>query len=85
MPNMRLTEIGARSNGVVASEAIAQVMGHVMQVAARTSAQSGFFQGMDEESLKELQSSLGLPSSLMDQFKGDAKALGDAVKGMFDR
>ncbi len=79
MPNIRLTGIGQKSNGVLVSEAIGQILDRVTSVATQSAAESGFMRGMNADSLKNIQQSLGLPSGVMDQVKG----FGGKIKGIF--
>jgi hypothetical protein len=83
MPDIKLTGIGRKSNGVLASEALSQIFSRVSKVAVQQASQSGFLQGMSTEGLKELQNSYGISGSLMDKAKEDIKSLGDGIKGLF--
>lgn len=83
LPDIQLQNIGRKSNGVLASEAIGQILDQITKTSINTASQSGFLQGMSTESLKELQSSLGLSNSFIDKAKQDLESLKDGIKGLF--
>lgn len=79
IPDITMNGIGERENGILVSEAMVQVLNHVIQVASRAAAKSGFFEGLAADRLKEL----GISSSVIDQIKGDVGKAIDGVKGLF--
>lgn len=85
LPDIVLRGIGRKENGVLASEAMAQILDYVTKVAVDAAARAGFLQGMNMESLKALQSSLGLSSGFVDRAKEDIKELGDGLKSLLGR
>ena len=78
MPPIRITGIGEKSNGVLVSEAIVQVLNYVTQVATKRALQSGFMQGMNSEMLKELGNEYGFTIQ-----SGQQGGIVDKVKGLF--
>jgi len=80
LPDIRIRGIGEQTNGVLAAEAIAQVVNYVVQVAMKTSLEEGYLRGMAPESLESIQTELGLPAGFM----GQVKDLGSQIKGLFD-
>lgn len=54
IPDIELTGIGQRQNGILAREAIAQVINHVVKIANKSGAQAGFFEGLSADKLKEI-------------------------------
>ena len=49
-----LTDIGTRENGILARDAIAQIMRPLIRQYSREAAQAGFYEGLSSEALKEL-------------------------------
>lgn len=85
LPDILLKGIGRKENGVLASEAMAQILDYVTRVAIDSAAKSGFLTGMNTESLKALQGSLGLSAGFVDKAKEDLKELGNGLKGLLGR
>lgn len=85
MPDIQLTGIGQKTNGVLVSEAAAQVFDHITKVATKTASQQGLLQGMDQEAMKDMAGQMGV--QLKDGLKGDienkAKGLVNEMKGLF--
>lgn len=77
-----LSGIGVKENGILAREAVAQVMAPIMQSFSNEAGDAGFYQGVSPEVLKEM----GV--SELDQFKTQIKEdigkIGDSVKQLFD-
>lgn len=85
LPDIILRGIGQKQNGVLASEAIAQILNYVTKVAVNAAAKAGFLEGMNIESLKAMQSSLGLSSGFVDKAKEDLQELGKGLKGLLGK
>lgn len=62
MPNIKLTGIGEKSGGVTAAEAISQILEHVVSVGMEASVKAGLLEGLSQEVLGDIGSSLGLGS-----------------------
>lgn len=83
LPNIQLQDVGRKQNGVLASEALGQILDHVTRVSVNAAGKAGFLQGMSTESLKDMQGSLGLSGGFVDKAKDDIKNLGENIKGLF--
>lgn len=81
LPNVNITGIGEAENGVIPSEAMAQIAEYVIRVAVKNSAEAGFLRGMNEASLEQIHQEFGL--TLSSSFKEQVKDLGDKVKSIF--
>ena len=83
MPNIRLRNIGEKQNGIVAREAILQIVNKISDVAVKQAAKSGVLDGVAKDKLQEL----GVSSSLIQNIGSDAdkaaKDIGNAVKSLF--
>ncbi len=88
VPNIYLKDIGRKENGVLASEAIAQIMGAVLQQFNKSASGAGFLEGLSLDTLN----SIGV--STVDVFKknlgksykkevDDIKNTLDGLKGIF--
>jgi len=64
LPDIKLTGIGERQNGVLAREAIGQIWDAISKSAIRASAKAGLLDGMSADSLKDLTGTMGLPSNI---------------------
>ncbi len=83
MPDLQLTGIGEKSNGVLAREAIADILQKVTHVAVDTSFKSGFLEGLSGSAMQDLRNRMGIKGSLqkaVDGVKSDAQDLGNKVK-----
>lgn len=94
MPNIVLIGIGKKENGVLAKEAVAQVMSQVLKEAQEVAAGSGFLQGLSTDALKDIgvqqiqgvtdQLKGRLPGELGDNVGGEIEDKAkDAIKGLF--
>ena len=83
MPDIVLTGIGQKTNGVLISEAVAQVLDKVTKVATQAASQQGMLQGMDDAALKEIGTQMDMGKSLLDNAKKDMDGLKDGLKGLF--
>ncbi|MCB9988023.1 MAG: hypothetical protein H6868_01670 [Rhodospirillales bacterium] len=83
MPDLVMTGIGQKTNGVLVSEAVAQVLDRVTKEATRAASQQGMLQGMDEQALKELGAQMNIGQGLLDQTKEDVKGLTEGIKNLF--
>lgn len=80
-PDILLTGIGRKEQGVLVQEAIAQVLGSVIRTLNETAGRQGFLKGLSADSLKDM----GV--SQIDQIKGridqEIDSVTDSVKGLF--
>ncbi len=83
MPDIILTGIGQKTNGVLISEAVAQVLDKVTKTATQAASQQGMLQGMDDAALKEIGAQMDMGKSLLDNAKKDLDGLKDGLKGLF--
>jgi len=85
VPDIILTGIGEKQNGILAREAIAQVFQGVMKKVNAAAGNAGFFQGMSAEGLKDIGRSQ--VNQVKDQILNDVKdatgSVGDSIKGIF--
>ncbi len=79
MPDIRMSGIGEQEGGVLPGQVMTMVTDRVVVMAMRTAVQNRYLQGMDQESLEQIQKALGLPSGIMDQVRD----FGDKVRGFF--
>ena len=80
VPDLVLTGVGVKENGVLASEALAQIWAQIAQHVNREANQAGFYEGVSKDALDEL----GV--SHIEQFKerisDDVDALKTDLKGL---
>ena len=77
-----LNGIGQRENGILAREAVAQVMEPLLHSFGVQAGDAGFYQGLSPEALKEL--GVSELDQLKTQIKEDIGKIGDSVKQLFD-
>jgi hypothetical protein len=82
VPDVVLTGIGAKENGVLASEAIGQIWAHVAEEVSQAANEAGYYQGVSPDALDDL--GVGQIEVLKEQIKQDIDDLGDNLKKMFD-
>jgi hypothetical protein len=79
VPDIKLTGIGVKKNGILAREAIAQIWEAVSSAAIEASAGAGFLQGLSPDIMKDM----GVPTGLLDEAgKVLEDATGDISKGI---
>ena len=83
MPNIYMTGIGQKTNGVLVSEAIAQILGVVTQKATEASLKQGILSGLDESALADIQSSMGISGGLLDSIQKETENMGSKLRGIF--
>lgn len=81
IPSIALSGIGERSNGVLARDAIGQVMDKVINVSSRAAAKQGMLDKVGAQQLESLNLTSGLTSGLQKNTGGTAKQL----KGLLSR
>ena len=77
-----LTGIGVKENGIVAREAIVQVMEPLLKIFTREAGKAGFYQGLSPDALKELgvKGISGIKDKVQDSVGG---AVGGGLKKLF--
>ena len=78
--DIHLRDIGKRENGIVAGEAIAQIMDAVLKQFNQSAGSAGFLQGMSIDALKDI--GISGMSALKGDVKKDINDLKDSVKGL---
>ena len=79
IPEITMTGIGQKENGIPAREAIIQVLTRFSDTATKQASQSGYLQGMDSAVLKDIQGT----KDMLDKAKDDFRQLGKDLKGLF--
>lgn len=77
VPDINLSGIGKKENGILAREAIIQVFDSVSKRLMKASASAGMLQGLSAENLKEISNSFGISSGAMDKIKSGATGIGE--------
>ena len=81
--NLRLTGIGEKENGVLASEAITQVLESVTKTSLQAGLQAGYMQGMTPEALGDIKSQFGIAETFREQAKQGFENLKSEIKSLF--
>lgn len=82
LPTISLSGIGERSNGILAREAIAQVMDKIINVASSTAAKEGLFKEIGPQQLE----SLGVPSGgIMEKLDSTTGDVTNKIQGILGR
>lgn len=76
-----LRNIGTQENGVLARDAVAQIMKPLLKDFTSAAAGAGFYQGLSQEALESLGISQG--QILKNQVQDEVNKIGDKVKGLF--
>ncbi|MFP4386650.1 MAG: hypothetical protein ACLFP8_05400 [Alphaproteobacteria bacterium] len=89
VPDIRLSDIGEKENGVVAEEAIAQIMNVVIKEVAKTANREGFLKGLPFEYVNKMGVSFGevFQKNLKESYKKEVNKFKegfDSIKGMFE-
>ena len=82
VPDLVLDGIGRKENGVLAKDAIGQVWRAMSGKISQSASRAGFYQGLDEEALKEIGASR--IQGLGGQVSHDLGVLGKDLKKIFD-
>lgn len=85
VPDIILTGIGKKENGILAREAVVQVMSKVLNVAQKAAGNAGFYQGLSPEALKDIGAGQidGIKDRIKDKIGGDVGDVKDKIKGLF--
>ena len=81
VPDVVLTGIGQKENGVLAGEAIQQIAKPVIDAAAKAANGAGFYSGLSPDALKDM--GINQINSITDQVKDGVNAIGDTLKNLF--
>ena len=81
--NLSISGIGERQNGVLASEAIAQVLDAVTKTSMQVGMQAGFLQGMSPQALGDIKSQFGMTDGFKEQARQGIENLKSGLKNLF--
>ncbi|MCB9982979.1 MAG: hypothetical protein H6861_04790 [Rhodospirillales bacterium] len=79
---VRLNGIGVKENGILAREAVKQVMAPVLETFSQAAGDAGLYQGMSPDALREM--GMGQFEAIKEQFRQDIDNLGENLKKIFD-
>lgn len=82
MPDIVMTGIGRKENGVLVQEAIVQVWQNMSRKMNSTAAGAGFYEGMNVEVLKEM--GVTQFQKIRDQVSDGVNNIGKSIKGLFE-
>ena len=81
VPDIILTGIGVKENGVLASEAIGQIWADIVSRVNRSASQAGYYEGLSPEALEDM------GATQLQQIKGqiseEVDKIGEGIKGLF--
>lgn len=77
--SLQITGLGERRGGILASEAMAQIMDQLVRASMEGASQNGFLQGLSVDTLRDM----GLGAGFVDQAKENLKNLSDGIKNLF--
>lgn len=81
VPDIQLTGVGQKENGILAREAIAQIADYVFKKFNQASGSAGFLNGLSSDALKDMgQAQIDV---VKDQIKDEVKNIGNQLKGLF--
>ncbi len=80
---LRVAGIGERQNGVLASEAIAQVLESVVKASLQSGLQAGYLKGMSPAALATVKSQLGIAEGFKAQAKQGFENIKTGIKNLF--
>lgn len=81
VPDVTLRAIGKKENGVLASEAIAQIAPVLLKSFSKAAGNAGFYQGLSKDTLKEL--GAAQVKGVTDQISKEIDAVSGKLKGLF--
>ncbi len=81
VPDIRLTGIGQKQNGILVRDAIGQVWDGVTKAATKSASGAGFLEGVSSDALKDM--GAGKLQGLKDTLSNDIDELGSGIKGLF--
>ena len=82
MPDIRLSGIGEKENGILVRDALGQIWDKVTKVATKSASGAGFLEGISSDALKDLGVS-GSVKGLTDSLGKNLDSLGSGIKGLF--
>ena len=77
-----LNNIGVKENGLVAREAVAQIMAPLLQTFSRAGGDAGFYQGLSGDALKEM--GMGQFDQIKTQVQDEVDKIGAGLKSLFE-
>ena len=77
-----LTGIGVKENGLLARDAVAQIMAPLLQSFTTAAGDAGLYQGMSAEALKEM--GVGQLDQIKTQVQQEVDKIGEGLKKLFD-
>lgn len=81
VPSVRLTGVGQRENGILARDAVKQILTQYLNVATKEANKQGLLNGMDPAALKDIKGQLNMTG--IEKAKDDIKELKEGIKGLF--
>ena len=82
VPDILLTGVGKKENGILVNEAIAQVWQHLSTKFSSAASGAGFYEGMSSEALKEIGATQ--MKNFKDQVNEGVNEFGKSLKGLFE-
>ena len=79
---VRLNGIGVKENGILAREAVAQVMAPLLETFSQAAGDAGFYQGMSPGALKEM--GMDQLEVIKEQIRQEVDNIGEGFKKIFD-
>ena len=73
-----LKNVGVKENGILAREAVAQIMAPLLKTFSRAAGDAGYYQGLSGDALKDM----GMGQ--FDQIKEEVNKIGDGLKNLFE-
>lgn len=80
-PDIVLTGIGEKENGILAQEALAQIVADIAKRMNRTAGRAGFLEGLSTEVIRDM--GISQVEAIKDRARGEIDRLKDSVKGVF--
>ena len=79
---VRLNGIGVKENGILAREAVTQIMAPLLETFSQAAGDAGLYQGMSPDALREM--GVGQVEILKDQILKEVDDIGAGIKKLFD-
>ena len=90
LPDIHLTGIGEKDRGVLASQAMAQVLDHMVRASVSAAGQAGFLSGLSPDALKAIGADfssrlIGNIKDVADRTESGLMSIGREIKGLFGK
>ncbi|MGB0719161.1 MAG: hypothetical protein ACPGRX_01725 [Bdellovibrionales bacterium] len=82
IPSLQLTGLGRKENGVLAQDAVAQIVGSLVQSFVESANDAGFYEGLSSDQLREM--GIGQLRALGGKLNGEINKVTDGLKGLFE-